>query len=55
MKVPPKNVKDFLWAVDTRGKWDTFFESGKLVREIEPGKVMTQMRASKTTDWSCIL
>jgi hypothetical protein len=39
IKATPKAVKDLLSDINQRGKWDTFFDSGRVVQEIEPGKV----------------
>jgi len=39
IKATPEQVKDLLYSVENRGKWDTFFEKGRIHQEIEKGKV----------------
>jgi len=36
----PKQVRDVVWSIDTRPKWDTFFDTGKVVRVFEQDKAV---------------
>eukprot|EP01114_Cavostelium_apophysatum_P000656 TRINITY_DN1059_c0_g1_i1.p1 TRINITY_DN1059_c0_g1~~TRINITY_DN1059_c0_g1_i1.p1 ORF type:complete len:214 (-),score=54.86 TRINITY_DN1059_c0_g1_i1:50-691(-) len=49
VKATPSAVRDLLWSLDQRGKWDVVFDSGKIVKEIEAGKKIVAYYKTKST------
>lgn len=35
IKAPPAKLRELLSSVEQRGKWDTFFDSGKIVKQLK--------------------
>jgi hypothetical protein len=43
INAPAEKIAEFLSTLENRGKWDTFFDSGKIVLEVEKQKVVNSI------------